>query len=312
MGGTNLRVAAVTREGELFEKIALTTDVRAGRAVVLEEMVRAVEELRRKNAASSRLIGIGFGVPGLIYMEEGKLRESPNLPGWNDYPIRDELEQKLGTRVFLENDANAAALGEKWMGLGREVESLAMLTLGTGIGGGIVVDGRIWHGLLGMAGELGHITVDPRGPACGCGNHGCLEALASAPAIVRSARQAIETGRSTALAQAANAGPLTSKVVYEKAMEGDLASRVAFESMGKALGIALADLVNIFNFPLYVLTGGVLAAWNLFAPAMLAEVERRSFVYRAEGTRIAPSKLGDEAGLYGAAYLPLQAFAASA
>jgi len=310
VGGTNLRVAAIDANGEILERIRLTTEVGAGRQAVLDEMCAAVLGLRHRLSAT-RLVGIGFGVPGIIYMGEGKIRESPNLPDWNDYPIRDEIEQRLGTRVILENDANAAALGEKWMGLGREVDSLAMLTLGTGVGGGIVINGRIWHGMLGMAGELGHITVKPDGPPCGCGNCGCLEAMASATAIVRMARQAIEQGRSPALAQAARTlAEITSEVVCQKAVEGDPVACQIFVAAGEALGIALADLVNIFNFPLYVITGGVVDAWDLFAPAMLEMVERRSFVYRAGGARIAPSKLGNEAGLYGAAYLPFQVRAA--
>lgn len=310
VGGTNLRVAAIDSNGQIFEKIGLATEVKAGRAVVLDEMVSSVDSLRRKHEATSRVVGIGFGVPGLIYMDEGKIRESPNLPGWDNYPLRDELEQKLGTRVFLENDANAAALGEKWVGLGRDVDSLAMLTLGTGVGGGIVINGHVWHGMLGMAGELGHITVKPDGPRCGCGNSGCLEVMASATAVVRMANEAIEQGRSEALADAKQHGVrITSKLVYEKAVGGDDAAREIFETVGRSLGIALAGLVNTFNFPLYVITGGVMAAWDLFAPAMIAEVERRSFVYRVGHTRIEPSKLGDEAGLYGAAYLPLQAAA---
>jgi len=311
VGGTNLRVAAIDSSGEVLEKIRLSTEVEAGRDAVLDEMCRSVTDLRER-LASTRLAGIGFGVPGLIYMDEGKIRESPNLPGWNDYPIRDEIEERLRTRVFLENDANAAALGEKWMGLGRDVDSLAMLTLGTGVGGGVVISGRVWHGMLGMAGELGHITADPAGPRCGCGNLGCLEAIASATGIARMAREAIDQGRAPKLAAMAGTRELSSALVYEASMEGDSGAREVFERAGRALGIVLADLVNIFNFPLYVITGGVVKAWDLFAPTMMKEVEWRSFVYRAGGTRIAASELGAEAGLYGAAYLPFQALGAAA
>ncbi len=306
VGGTNLRVAAIDDGGEMLEKISLTTAVDAGRDAVLEEMTSAVAELRDR-LGTTRLAGMGFGVPGLIYMAEGKIRESPNLPGWDNYPIRDEIEKRLGTRVILENDANAAALGEKWMGLGRDVDSLIMLTLGTGVGGGVVLNGRVWHGMLGMGGELGHITVTPDGPRCGCGNHGCLEALASATAIVRMAKEAIRNKRSPGLAAAAKDQELTSELVYGVAKEGDEGARDVFTTVGRALGVVLADLVNIFNLPLYAITGGVVEAWDLFGPVMLGEVERRSFVYRAGGTSIAKSMLGSEAGLFGAAYLPLQA-----
>ncbi len=308
LGGTNLRVATIDVQGRILKQTRLKTNLRAGRESVLQEISAAVDKLRVPHSSEAHLAGIGIGVPGIIYAEEGRIRESPNLPGWENYPIRDEIEQQLGVRVFLDNDANAAALGEKWMGLGRDVDSLAMLTLGTGVGGGVVQNGRVWHGALGMAGEFGHITINPDGPPCGCTNHGCLETMASATAIVRMAHEAIREGRSPALAQLArDCSELTSEMVHRKALEGEEAARDIFTVVGRALGIALADLVNIFNFPLYAITGGVTKAWDLFAPVMLAEVERRSFVYRAGGTRIARSQLGSEAGLYGAAYLPIQA-----
>jgi glucokinase len=227
-------------------------------------------------------------------METGVIAGWGNAPAFNGYPIRDEIERRLGAKVILENDANAAALGEKWMGSGQDVDDLVLLTLGTGIGGGIIVGGRVLHGYLGMAGELGHLTISPNGNPCGCGNTGCVEKHASATAI-------------GAVARLLNLGPnLSAEDVYRLAVEGNERARTVFRSMGEALGIALANLVNIFNFPLYLLSGGPLPAWEFFAPAMLAEVERRSFTYRTAPTRIEPAKLGNQAGLYGAAYLPFQ------
>jgi glucokinase len=178
------------------------------------------------------------------------------------------------------------------MGAGREVDDLVLLTLGTGIGGGIISGGRVLHGYVGMAGELGHLTVVPNGNPCGCGNVGCLEKHASATAVASMARL---------LALGDN---LTSADVYDLAMGGNENARRIFESMGQALGVALAMLVNAFNFPLYLLSGGALAAWDLFAPALFAEVRRRSFTYRVTQTRIEKAILGNEAGLFGAAYLP--------
>jgi glucokinase len=174
------------------------------------------------------------------------------------------------------------------------VDDLVLLTLGTGIGGGIIIGGRILHGYLGMAGELGHLTISPNGNPCGCGNTGCVEKHASATAI-------------GAIARLLNLGAnLSSEDVYKLAVDGNERARTVFRSVGEALGIVLANLVNIFNFPLYLLSGGPLPAWEFFAPAMLAEVERRSFTYRHAPTRIEPAKLGNQAGLYGAAYLPFQ------
>jgi glucokinase len=225
-------------------------------------------------------------------LKEGVIRNSNNLATLEGFPIRDELSRRLGAPVILENDANAAALGEKWIGAGRGVDDLVLLTLGTGIGGGIIADGRILHGHLGMAGELGHITVVPNGNPCGCGNRGCVEKHASATAI-------------TAMAKLLGLGDgLTAKEVYDLAIAGSEKAQTIFVSMGEALGIALAMLVNTFNFPLYLLSGGVLAAWDLFAPAMIAETRRRSFTFRTTETRIEKAELGNEAGLFGAAYLP--------
>lgn len=291
LGGTNLRGAAIDRSGKVLEKIAGSTKLSAGKDALLDDMAAVISTLERRWGAGG-LAGIGVGVPGFILLKEGVIKNSNNLPFLEGFPFRDEMEQRLSTRVILENDANAAALGEKWMGAGRDVDDLVLLTLGTGIGGGIIIGGCPLHGHVGMAGELGHITVVPNGMPCGCGNQGCLEKHASASAIA-------------AMARVMNLGDnLTSLDVYSMAMAGDDRARRIFALMGQALGTALAMLVNTFNFPLYLLSGGVLGAWDLFAPAMFEEVRFRSFTYRATNTRIEKATLGDEAGLYGAACLP--------
>ncbi len=291
LGGTNLRAAAIDHDGHILDRRATATNPAAGREVMLGHMVTSIAELRDSRGAAG-LTGIGIGVPGFILLKEGIIRNSNNLACLEDFPIRAEIERRLGTHVILENDANAAALGEKWMGAGRDVNDLVLLTLGTGIGGGIVAAGRVLQGYLGMAGELGHITVFPDGNLCGCGNRGCLEKHASATAI-------------TAMASMLRLGEgLTAREVYDLAASGDDKAGRIFAAMGQALGIALATLVNTFNFPLYLLSGGVLAAWDLFAPPMLEEVRRRSFTFRNSATRIEKATLGNEAGLFGAACLP--------
>jgi glucokinase len=291
LGGTNLRAAAIDAQGKLLDKIAGSTDLQAGRDVVIADMVQSIETLRAR-LGEHDLRGVGIGLPGFILMDKGIIVGSNNMPEFENYPVRDEIEKRLGAKVILENDANAAALGEKWMGAGREVDDLVLLTLGTGIGGGIIVGGRVLHGHLGMAGELGHLTVVPNGNPCGCGNRGCVEKHASATAIAAMARL-IGLGHD-----------LTSEDVYKLAVEGNERAIVIFRSMGEALGVALANLINIFNFPLYLLSGGPLPAWDYFSPAMMEEVGRRSFTFRHAPTRIEKATLGNEAGLYGAAYLP--------
>ena len=304
LGGTNLRIAAVSPEGRFIEKIALDTEVKEGRERVVTDLCDAIKELEHR-LKGSKLAGIGIGVAGIINLANGTVRQSPNLPGWSDFPVRDDIERRLRTHVILENDANAAALGEKWVGAGRDASGLCMMTVGTGIGGGVILDGRIWHGMDGMAGELGHMTIDPNGALCGCGNLGCVEAYAGASAITRMAAAAIRVGRSPELAREADAlGELTAEIVYIKAKQGDLVAREIFEMVGRSLGVALANLINIFNLPLYVVGGGVARGWDAFAPTLMAEVRKRSLVYRSSSTRIEPSSLGGEAGLLGAAYLP--------
>ena len=307
LGGTNLRIAAVDESGKIFAKISLATRAQQGRDTVIRELCRAIRELTHKQEGAGSFAGIGIGIPGIIYLKTGTVRQSPNLPGWENYPVRDEIESLLGVRVFLENDANVAALGEKWIGLGRDVNSLCMLTLGTGVGGGVVLDGKIWHGFLGMAGELGHIVVSENGVACPCGGHGCLETEASASAIVRKGEEAVAAGRSPALAEArSKAAKLTARMIYETAKAGDAASKAIFESVGRYLGIGIAGLTNALNLPLYVIGGGAAASWDLFAPAMMEEARKRSFIFREGSTRIEKATLKGDAGLCGAAYLPLQ------
>lgn len=293
LGGTNLRAAAISKEGKILDKVSVNTNAAGGREAVINDIVQSITGLRLKQAGN-RLAGVGIGVPGFILLEKGFILGSNNLPYLEDFPVRDEIEKRLGTPVILENDANAAALGEKWMGTGKDVDDLVLLTLGTGVGGGIISNGRILHGFLGMAGELGHITVVPNGNPCGCGNIGCLEKHASATAV-------------EAMGKLLNLGDnVTSLDVYNMALEGNDRAKQVFDSMGSALGVALAMLVNTFNFPLYLLSGGVLPAWDFFAPAMLTELKKRSYTYRNSKTRIERAMLGNQAGLFGAAYLPFQ------
>jgi glucokinase len=291
LGGTNLRAAAISTRGEVLASISGRAELKAGRDAVITDMVNAIKKLR--DDTGTGLVGIGMGVPGFIIIEKGIIVGSPNLPAFDGYALRDDMEKQLGTTVVLENDANVAALGEKWMGVGKAVDDMVLLTLGTGIGGGIISNGRVLHGYVGMAGELGHMTVVPNGNPCGCGNRGCLEKHASATAI---------SGMAKVIGLGAD---LTSEQVYKLAVAGDEKAKRIFEAMGQALGMALATLVNIFNFPLYVLSGGPLPAWDYFAPAMIAEAKWRSFTFRNTETKVEKAILGGEAGLYGAAYLPI-------
>ncbi|HXJ41934.1 MAG TPA: ROK family protein [Bryobacteraceae bacterium] len=291
-GGTNLRAAAVSRDGKMLDKVSGRTQYSEGREAILGDMVEAIETLRQRFGVEN-LAGIGIGVPGFISLQEGIIRNCNNITALENFPIREEIGRRLGTKIILENDANAAALGEKWIGAGRHVDDLVMLTLGTGVGGGIISNGRVLRGIYGMAAELGHITVVPNGNPCGCGNRGCVEKHASATAITAQARMLGLGG-----------DQVTARDVYDLAKAGNPKAQMIFAGMGEALGVVLAMLINSFNFPLYLLAGGMIAGWDAFAPAMLEETRRRSFTFRTTVTTIEKAELGNEAGLYGAAYLP--------
>lgn len=328
LGGTNLRIAAVDEQGSLVEKVTLGTKVSRGRDHVITDMCDAIQRMSDKFKNSAPLIGIGIGVPGIIDMQTGLVRESPNLPDWVDYPARAAIEQRLKTAVTLENDANVAALGEKWLGAAKDFADMAMLTLGTGVGGGLVLGGAIWRGANGMAAEFGHTTVEPAGQLCGCGNHGCLEQYASATAVVRMAKEAIARDGASALAKAANSDPeFSAKSIYNLAIQGDEDARRIFKYVGRCLGIVLSAMVNSLNLPIYVIGGGVSSAWEAFAPAIFEELRQRCMVYAAtaphdplalnhgasahveagpgQKTIITRALLGSDAGLYGAARLAM-------
>ncbi|HVZ18510.1 MAG TPA: ROK family protein, partial [Terriglobales bacterium] len=325
-----LRAAAIDTDGNLLEKITLGTQVSKGREFVITEICHSIKSLMNRLADKGTLLGVGMGMPGIIDKRTSMLRESPNLPGWHDYPVRDDLSQRLGTEVILENDANAAAFGENWLGAGKGYDEMFMITLGTGVGGGIVLRGGVWLGMNGMAGEVGHVTVDPNGHPCKCGSIGCVEQYASATAIMRMAREEIESGEAPELAKLAAGRDVefSAREVFNLALQGDKAAQRVYDRVGWALGVLIADLVNILNLRMYVIGGGVSNGWQAFAPKMFDELRKRSMVYAATAppeefisvgaaskvssqqpppyrTVVTQALLGSDAGLYGAARLPM-------
>ena len=318
LGGTNLRVAVVSEQGKLLEKLTTGTETKKGREVVIRDMTDAIQSLGVKYRGVGELCGIGIGVPGFIDIDTGIIAHSPNLPGWENFPVREEIERILKTTVILENDANVAAMGEKWLGAGRNIDDLAMYTLGTGVGGGIILNGHIFHGMNGMAGELGHYTIEPEGHPCGCGSRGCLEQYASATAIVRMAHEAIDGGNAPDLADLAHGNvEFTSRSVYQLAVQNHPSAQKIYRRVGRALGIAVGGMVNALNLPMYVIGGGASSAWDAFAPAMFEEMKVRSFIYGITApdrvqvgqkhTVVTIALMGSDAGLYGAARLPMLA-----
>jgi glucokinase len=319
-GGTNLRIAAYSPSSGFLETIQIPARVPAGRDAVVGDMCSGIRKLVDLHSSKFELRGIAIGSPGPLELPEGRLRNPPNLPGFDGLELRSAVQQGLGLPVVVENDANLAALAECVVGKGKKlgVNSLLMLTLGTGVGSGIVLNGKIWDGMNGMAGEIGHNTIYADGAPCLCGNHGCLEVVASATAVRRQAAEMIAEGKARGLAALEKKNPnFTPREISELAFAGDRDAKKIFHEVGRALGIGLAGAVNAFNLPLYVVGGGLINSWDLFAPALFDELRHRSYVYRltdpersveAGGspskTHVLPAELGPEAGLLGACLLP--------
>lgn len=301
LGGTNLRSAIVTRNGDRFDKRKQATLASEGHERVIRRLTENIT-LQRKTARERGLeiAAVGVGAPGVIHAGTGVVVTSPNFPDWNKVPLKRQLEDGVGIPVFIENDANAAAFGEHWCGAGKDAGSLLFITLGTGVGGGIILNGRIWHGADGMAGEVGHMTILPEGRKCGCGNRGCLEMYASSRGIVMSYQEALVRERMPP------AEGMTSENIYRAAGNGEGTAVSVMEQMGSFLGIGIANLINIFNPEMVVIGGGVREAWPLFIDAVRREILQRAFAFPAERTILVPSQLGDDAGMVGAAAVAFQ------
>ncbi len=299
LGGTNLRVAGVSAAGAVLASHREETAARQGPEAVIERIAAAVLRVAAALTSDGFVVrGVALGAPGIISSSSGSVVSSPNLPGWQDVPLRDRVAAAVGLPVLLENDANAAAYGEYWLGAGQGCESMVLLTLGTGVGGGLVLGGDLWRGAEGMAGEVGHLTVDPTGRTCRCGNTGCLEVYASATGIAERYRELSGSEEGT-----------SAQVLHERARDGDPNARQAFREAGRALGVVFASLVNLLNPERIVLGGGVLPAWDFFMPAAEQELRRRAFAAPAARVGFSPAALGDRAGVIGAAGLLWRALA---
>ncbi len=306
IGGTNLVTGAVAEDGSRVAGAhSQPTQVERGPDAIIAHLVAMVAETRRRlerDDPGAEVLGVGVGVPGPLDIRRGIVLLTPNL-GWTDLPLQDRLAEGLRLPTVIDNDANAAVLGECWVGAAQDARYVIGLTIGTGIGGGIVIDGQLYHGASDAAGEFGHVTIDVNGPKCACGNHGCLEAFASGRNIARRAvEQLARGGESRMLAMVdGDLERITAQLVFDAAAQGDeLAGRVARET-ARYLGIGIANFVNIFNPDVVVVLGGVTHAGDLLFVPLRREVERRAFKPAVDACRIIPGGLDGLAGVYGAA-----------
>lgn len=306
VGGTKINAVAIDETGKILAKVVAPTNASKGKTVAIRNILSVIKQIitlaQNKNLHPT---GIGIGAPGPLNPETGIIIKAPNLPGWKNVPLRNIISAHTNLPVVLENDANAAALGEYYFGAGKNAKVMLLLTLGTGVGGGIIIDGKIFSGANFIGAELGHTIIKYDGLKCPCGNYGCLEAYVSAPAIVRRAQTA--QGKKTALIKMTNKRltGLTAKMIYEAAKKGDRFSQNIMRETGQLLGIGITTLANIFNPELVIIGGGVSQAGNMILSTARQEVRRRAMPGIARTLSILHAKLGEEAGAIGAACLIL-------
>jgi glucokinase len=298
LGGTNLRMAAVGAGGEVVARFKSATPRSEDPRDIVEAIIASARDCHDPGAPEYDIQAIGIAIPAMSIGAGGIVNKAANLPSLDGFALAPAVAEKLGVPAVLENDANAAAIGENWIGASRGVENSICVTLGTGVGGGIILNGRTLRGPDWSAGEIGHICVEPLGPPCGCGSSGCVEQYSSATAIVRMAREIMGNYPASELH---GKFELSAFDVYEAGKSGDELAGEVFRLMGQYLGIALAGLINVLNPEVIVIGGGVAAGWDLFIGHVRDEIEKRAYCEPAKRAKLVRALLGDDAGILGAA-----------
>lgn len=306
IGGTTSVAAAVSEDGKILKKEIRRTPSKKEPKIIIKSIVDLLRFIEEWSLFKKfKIVGIGLGIPGLIDFTTGVVEILPNFPKMKGFPIIEELKKYFNYKLCYENDASAALLGEYRFGAGRGINDLICLTLGTGIGGAILTNGKLLRGPEGFAGELGHITLDPNGPLCGCGNRGCLEALASAPAIVRRVKEIMaEKEIKTSLGNyIEREEELTAFLIAQEANKGDLLAQRVYEEVGRWIGIAIGSLANVFNTHLFIIGGGVSNAGDILFNPMKDEAFKRALPGIRDKIEIKKFKFGEDAGVIGASSL---------
>lgn len=301
LGGTNLRMAAIDREGNILYRTRRNTPKTERAEEVLAALTEAAKECRENTDLSDiSVAGIAIAAPATVNSKDGIVLNAPNLPALDGFRMAAALEEEFGTPAVLENDANAAAVGENTFGASKGVKNSVCITVGTGVGGGLIIGGKILGGIDGTAGEIGHICVEPFGAPCGCGSRGCIEQYASATAIVRQTRELSGQYPKSELSAETK---LTSAEIYEAGLRGDELALEVFRRQGFYLGITLSGLINLLNPEVIVIGGGAAAGWQLFMPHLLEQVEKRTWREPRLRAKFKKALLGDDAGILGATKL---------
>lgn len=303
LGGTNVKTAIVSEEKKIIAKESRPTQAAEGPGAIMDLMAECVTDLMRANGLDmSQALAAGFGAPGPMNWQTGIVFEPPNLPGWKNVPLAEEMQKRLQIPCYVDNDANAACYGEYWLGAGQGAESIVVFTLGTGVGGGIVVFGQLLRGIDGTAAELGHITVQRDGRLCGCGSRGCLEAYASVTGMKRTAMEGWASAE-TALKQMCGGDPeaLTGALIFNAAKAGDTYALHVFRETAIWLGVGAASMVNVLNPERIILCGGMIAAGDMLLSTVRETVAANAFDVPARRCEILPAGLGSDSGVIGCA-----------
>jgi len=303
LGGTKIDAVLSDSCGNIKKRELKETRASEGPNAVIKRIVDAIKAV----SSDSEIAAVGIGAAGIIDVKTGLITFSPNLPGWRNIKLKDILERELGVKTFVDNDATVAALAEHKFGIAVGCDHVVYVSVGTGIGGGIITNGQIYRGICGSAGEIGHMIIDINGPLCGCGNKGCWEALASGTALEREAKAKIAEGVKTSIPKYAkeSGNKITAKGIYLAAQDGDRLAKELIEQLGYYLGVGLANLVNIFNPQLVVIGGGVSRMGEMLLEPARKTIRECAFELSAKAARVEISSLGYDAGPLGAVALAL-------
>jgi glucokinase len=309
LGGTNVRLALVNARGDLITRWERPTASMPDQDKLINTLAAEITGCcQEAQTQRFEIKAVGLGVPGRILVQEGRIAFAPNVPALNDCLLVPRLQALVEWPIFLENDANLFALGEQWLGAGVGYQNLLGITLGTGVGGGLILNGRLWSGGQGTSGEIGHVTVEPEGERCHCGNRGCLETLASAYWAVDWVKKQLAQGAVSWLRELWEADPeaIQGETLVVAALQRDPLALKVFDRVGRSLGLAIASVVHLLGLPRVIIGGRFARAWEVFQLPLAEELHRRLTMFPAEAVSVCPAQLGDDAGLLGAARLAWQ------
>ena len=301
IGGTNINIGLVSENGQVLDEIVIPTCHEKGPEDALNRISGSIRQMLSAHQANEECRGIGIGIPGLLDTENGCIIEASNLPGWQHFPIVSHLSAGFNIPVFIENDANLAALGEYWLGAGQKAGSLFMVTLGSGIGGAILTGGKILK-MHPSAGEFGHMIIEKSGAVCTCGRRGCLETYVSRHGFERMVREKLSAHPQSSLHDA-KTGSVTPQSIADHASRGDSLAKLIFQEAGEALGIALSNVINLTGVSCIIVGGGISNAWDLLMEPVMSSLEKNVFKSILTGVKVYKAALGERAGFVGAARL---------